>query len=798
MSCADGCTASTAQPTTSPPPASPPPRGAGSTRCTASWRVPDEWVDNPDEDPAPRLRDYREDLACALQGGRAAHPALRAFGDVARGCGMAADEPLCFLDAMAMDLNVARYPTYAHLETYMRGSAAAVGMMMCDVLGAGRRPPRCAPPPARWATRCSSRTFSATYARTPSEAVCTFRRTSSPRSAWARTRSSRARCRTASGGSPSSRSSGRAGLYAQADGGIPMLPPEARKAVRLARVLYARILDRDRGTRPRRVRRTGADLEGREDRGGRPGCSRAGASGYLPFAMDGRIGVDESGKGDFFGPLVVAACYVGPEHLAELDGVPDSKKLTDAQALRLSDVIARTCPHAVISIGPEKYNELYANFKNLNHLLAWGHARAIENVLEIQPADLVISDQFAAGGALVRRALFERGAAGEVRVPGARGGRSGGGRRLDPRPCGVPAPPEGARAGGRDRAPQRGDERDRSGQAPRRGEGSGRPADGREDALQDGGAGSRRLIHRRSSFPTNVSGVEGGLNAMRRPRAVLGTLAGAALLALGAALLWRTSDLGRAAADLGRQEAEARREGVPIGWADLRRLTPSVPDAENAAPLYAQGFAEFHAVDGLRIFSDALLDRAVAGTAKPEDRERIDRTLAIDARALALVVEGSRRRSYHLDHAWERGPRLLFPEFADGRQAARALVLRAVRGEDSASTARDLRAAARLAAAAESEPILLSPLVGARAEREVEKGMVAVGRPGRGVGGGGPRRARRLRAVTRRAPVPRGRVRRWAALPGRGWRGSIWPRSRSWRREATPRRPSPPLCASRG
>ncbi len=125
--------------------------------------------------------------------------------------------------------------------------------------------------------------------------------------------------------------------------------------------------------------------------------------------MDGRIGVDESGKGDFFGPLVVAACYVGPEHVAELEGVRDSKKLTDAMALRLSDAIARTCPHSVISIGPEKYNELYAKFKNLNHLLAWGHARAIENVLEVQPSDLVISDQFAAGGALVKKALFERG-----------------------------------------------------------------------------------------------------------------------------------------------------------------------------------------------------------------------------------------------------------------------------------------------------------------------------------------------------------------------------------------------------
>lgn len=125
--------------------------------------------------------------------------------------------------------------------------------------------------------------------------------------------------------------------------------------------------------------------------------------------MDGRIGVDESGKGDFFGPLVIAACYVGPEHLAELEGVKDSKKLTDLQAMKFADVIKATCPHAIVAIGPAKYNELYAKFKNLNHLLAWGHARAIENVLEIQPATLAISDQFEKSGALVKRSLMDKG-----------------------------------------------------------------------------------------------------------------------------------------------------------------------------------------------------------------------------------------------------------------------------------------------------------------------------------------------------------------------------------------------------
>ena len=70
--------------------------------------------------------------------------------------------------------------------------------------------------------------------------------------------------------------------------------------------------------------------------------------------------------------------------------------------------MAAVCPHSVIAIGPAKYNELYEKFRNLNKLLAWGHARAIENVLEIRPCKLVISDQFADPAGL-KRQLFEKG-----------------------------------------------------------------------------------------------------------------------------------------------------------------------------------------------------------------------------------------------------------------------------------------------------------------------------------------------------------------------------------------------------
>ncbi len=111
----------------------------------------------------------------------------------------------------------------------------------------------------------------------------------------------------------------------------------------------------------------------------------------------GRIGVDESGKGDYFGPLVIAACYVAPFHEVLLEGVTDSKKLSDKRALELAQVIEATCPNSVIVVKPARYNELHAKMRNLNRLLEWGHAKAVENVLALEGVDcnLIVSDQFA-------------------------------------------------------------------------------------------------------------------------------------------------------------------------------------------------------------------------------------------------------------------------------------------------------------------------------------------------------------------------------------------------------------------
>ncbi len=99
--------------------------------------------------------------------------------------------------------------------------------------------------------------------------------------------------------------------------------------------------------------------------------------------MEFYIGVDESGKGDFFGPLVIAGVISNNslnEELLKL-GVKDSKKLSDKRVLELANEIKKSCIYDVVVIKPKRYNELTKNL-NLNRLLAWGHARVIENLLE--------------------------------------------------------------------------------------------------------------------------------------------------------------------------------------------------------------------------------------------------------------------------------------------------------------------------------------------------------------------------------------------------------------------------------
>ena len=108
------------------------------------------------------------------------------------------------------------------------------------------------------------------------------------------------------------------------------------------------------------------------------------------------LGIDESGKGDFFGPLVIAGVLADRKEAEELiqKGVRDSKKISDNKILDLSRWIKDKFTSTVVIIGPEKYNQLYARIRNLNKLLAWGHSRVIENLAAEHEIDLAVSDKF--------------------------------------------------------------------------------------------------------------------------------------------------------------------------------------------------------------------------------------------------------------------------------------------------------------------------------------------------------------------------------------------------------------------
>ena len=131
-------------------------------------------------------------------------------------------------------------------------------------------------------------------------------------------------------------------------------------------------------------------------------------------------GIDESGKGDFFGPLVIACAFVADETaVAKLTalGVRDSKAIkSDA---RITEIAAQITPilhgkTAIVAIGPEAYNRAYAKIGSLNRLLAWGHARALENLLQKAPeCTEALADKFGEEH-LIRNALMEKGRAVEL------------------------------------------------------------------------------------------------------------------------------------------------------------------------------------------------------------------------------------------------------------------------------------------------------------------------------------------------------------------------------------------------
>jgi len=135
---------------------------------------------------------------------------------------------------------------------------------------------------------------------------------------------------------------------------------------------------------------------------------------HSPEMFEPHFGVDESGKGDFFGPLVIAGAFTDRAIARQFleNGIQDSKRIgSDAKIRALAKMIRQTPGIAfdVVLIGPERYNDLYEKFGNLNKLLGWGHARVIENLLAKRPdCRRALSDKFA-DARVIEKALLQHG-----------------------------------------------------------------------------------------------------------------------------------------------------------------------------------------------------------------------------------------------------------------------------------------------------------------------------------------------------------------------------------------------------
>lgn len=108
------------------------------------------------------------------------------------------------------------------------------------------------------------------------------------------------------------------------------------------------------------------------------------------------IGIDESGKGDFFGNLTVAGVIFEDskkEFFKKLN-VRDSKKISDLRIKYLSSIIRKNLKYQILSISPKRFNEIYKNFKNINMLLGWAYSKIILNLIKKEMVQLIVVDKF--------------------------------------------------------------------------------------------------------------------------------------------------------------------------------------------------------------------------------------------------------------------------------------------------------------------------------------------------------------------------------------------------------------------
>lgn len=137
-----------------------------------------------------------------------------------------------------------------------------------------------------------------------------------------------------------------------------------------------------------------------------PSASAIGAKGdVLPnnFATMSVLGSDETGTGDFFGPITVAAVYVPTSKIELINelGVKDSKMLTDDYMRKIAPDLRAACVHSVLVLRNEKYNSLQAKGYSQGKMKAMMHNKALQNTLSKmapEKPEFILIDQFAERG----------------------------------------------------------------------------------------------------------------------------------------------------------------------------------------------------------------------------------------------------------------------------------------------------------------------------------------------------------------------------------------------------------------
>ncbi len=109
------------------------------------------------------------------------------------------------------------------------------------------------------------------------------------------------------------------------------------------------------------------------------------------------VGSDEVGTGDYFGPIVVTACYVPKEDIPFLEklGVGDSKKIDDSKIMKIAPEIAKKIKYKSVILSNKEYNEKYTKELNMNKIKAILHNKVLLNLIKNNyPYEQIVIDQF--------------------------------------------------------------------------------------------------------------------------------------------------------------------------------------------------------------------------------------------------------------------------------------------------------------------------------------------------------------------------------------------------------------------